>query len=71
MTTRRTTPTRLRRRVSALALTCRQLGCKHCGQDIENFYPYPKRQWRDRGNNTHCPTPEGDAGQVHEPYEAH
>ena len=45
-----------------------QATCKHCGQDIENFAPYRKGEWRDRGNNTHCPTPEGDAGQVNQPY---
>ena len=41
--------------------------CRHCGQDIENTSPYRKGEWRDRGNNTHCPTPAGDAGQVHAP----
>jgi hypothetical protein len=46
---------------------CRQTACKHCGQDIENLYPYRRGEWRDRGNNSHCPTPEGDAGQIHQP----
>lgn len=46
---------------------CRQTACKHCGQDIENFAPYLAGEWRDRGNNPTCPTPEGDAGQKHEP----
>jgi hypothetical protein len=46
----------------------RQTGCRHCDQDIENFWPYRRGEWRDRGNNTTCPTPEGDAGLKHEPY---
>lgn len=33
----------------------RQTACRHCGQDIENFSPYRKGEWRDRGNNTTCP----------------
>lgn len=45
-----------------------QTACRHCGQDIEGIEPYPAGEWRDRGNNTHCPTPAGDAGQVHEPF---
>ena len=45
----------------------RQTACRHCGQDIENFAPYRKGEWRDRGGNTHCPTPAGDAGQLHQP----
>lgn len=32
-----------------------QTACASCGLDIENLRPYPKGQWRDRGNNTHCP----------------
>lgn len=44
--------------------------CKHCGQDIERFSSWKRGEWRDRGNNLHCPTPAGDAGQVHEPYNA-
>lgn len=46
----------------------RQTGCRHCDQDIENFSPYRKGEWRDRGNNTTCPTPEGDKGLKHAPY---
>jgi hypothetical protein len=45
----------------------RQTSCEHCGQDIENTAPFPDGQWRDRGSNTHCPNPAGDAGQVHAP----
>ncbi len=45
----------------------RQASCKHCGQDIENCSPYKRGEWRDRGNNSHCPTVAGDAGQIHEP----
>ena len=45
----------------------RQTCCKHCGQDIEAFSPFPCGEWRDRGNNTHCPNAAGDAGQCHEP----
>ena len=48
----------------------RQTTCRHCEQDIEGYPNDPTGgDWRDRGNNTHCPTPEGDAGQVHEPVE--
>lgn len=32
----------------------RQTSCKHCGLDVENFAPYKRGEWRDRGNNTHC-----------------
>jgi len=49
-------------------MAVRQTTCRHCGQDIENFSPYRRGEWRDRGNNPTCPTPEGDAGQVHAPY---
>lgn len=45
----------------------RQTTCIHCGQDIENAHPFRPGTWRDRGSNTHCPTPAGDAGQLHEP----
>jgi hypothetical protein len=41
--------------------------CRYCGQDIEGWAPYRKGEWRDRGNNRHCPTPEGDAGRLHTP----
>lgn len=41
----------------------RQTGCKHCGLDIEGFRPFPKGEWRDRGNNTHC----NDAKHSHAP----
>lgn len=44
-----------------------QTVCKHCDQDIENFSPYRNGEWRDRGNNTHCPNKAGDAGQKHAP----
>lgn len=49
-------------------MSVRQTSCRHCGQDIENISPFRRGEWRDRGNNTHCPTPEGDAGQLHAPY---
>ena len=29
--------------------------CRHCELDIEGISPYPEGEWRDRGNNTHCP----------------
>ncbi len=48
-------------------MAVRQTACKHCGQDIENFSPYRAGEWRDRGNNTTCPTAAGDAGQKHQP----
>lgn len=40
----------------------RQTACRHCGQDIEGFSPWPQGEWRDRGNNTHC-----DDGKLHAP----
>jgi hypothetical protein len=49
-------------------MAVRQTSCRFCGCDIENFWPYRRNEWRDRGNNTHCPTPEGDAGLHHAPY---
>ncbi len=49
------------------SVSCRQTACSHCGQDIEGISPFQSGEWRDRGNSTHCPTPEGDAGQQHEP----
>jgi hypothetical protein len=39
-----------------------QTCCEHCGQDVEGFSPFPKGEWRDRGNNTNCPD---DSGRVH------
>lgn len=51
-------------------MATRHTACKLCGQDIEQTIAggkYRKGEWRDRGNNTHCPTAEGDAGQLHEP----
>ncbi|MET0742992.1 MAG: hypothetical protein ABWY78_06440 [Microvirga sp.] len=45
----------------------RQTACRHCGQDIEGIRPFKAGQWRDRGNNTTCPTPAGDKGQKHAP----
>lgn len=34
--------------------TSRQTSCRHCALDIENMYPYPAGQWRDRGGETKC-----------------
>jgi len=45
-------------------MAVRQTACRHCEQDIENFSPYRKGEWRDRGGNTHCP---GRPGQLHAP----
>lgn len=45
----------------------RQTVCRFCGQDIEGFSPFRRGEWRDRGNNTTCPTPEGDSGREHAP----
>lgn len=36
--------------------------CRHCGGDIEGLHPFPKGDWRDRGNNTHC-----NNGPLHAP----
>lgn len=56
-----------KRRRDALGRGVRQTSCRHCGQDIEGYAPYRRGEWRDRGNNWHCPTPAGDKGQVHAP----
>lgn len=45
----------------------RQTSCKFCELDIENFAPYRKCEWRDRGNNTKCHTGP-NAGKCHVPY---
>jgi hypothetical protein len=37
-------------------LACRHTVCRHCGQDIEGWWPYRKAEWRDRGNNYRCPS---------------
>jgi hypothetical protein len=29
--------------------------CRYCELDIEGFAPFSEGEWRDRGNNTHCP----------------
>ena len=34
---------------------CIHKSCDHCELDIEGMAPYPDGEWRDRGNNTHCP----------------
>ena len=60
----------------------RQTSCRHCGQDIEGFSPYRRGEWRDRGNNTHCPAykqwnaealemqpMDAPEGQLHAPYQ--
>jgi len=49
-------------------MVVRQTACRYCGQDIENISPYRAGQWRDRGNNSHCPTVAGDRGLKHTPY---
>ena len=41
---------------------CRHTCCRHCGLDIEGLAPYRRGEWRDRGNNTSCPS-----GKVHAP----
>lgn len=46
---------------------CQHLICKHCGQDIEGFSPYPAGEWRDRGNNRTCPDGP-QQGQPHVPF---
>lgn len=45
-------------------MAVRQTGCRYCGLDVENFWPYLKGEWRDRGNNTHC----NDGKHQHAPY---
>lgn len=49
-------------------MTVRHTSCRYCGQDIEGWAPYRKGEWRDRGNNSQCPTPEGDKGLHHAPF---
>lgn len=46
----------------------KQTSCRYCGQDIEGRSPYRRGEWRDRGRNRTCPTPEGDRGLCHAPY---
>lgn len=45
-------------------MAVRQTTCRLCGQDIEGHSPYRRGEWRDRGNNTHCPD---DSGRRHAP----
>jgi hypothetical protein len=47
--------------------------CKHCGQDIGNFWPWRRGEWLDRGGNPTCPAPlrgfpGGPEGTLHAPY---
>ena len=35
-------------------MAVRQTACRFCGLDIENFSPYRKGEWRDRGGNRRC-----------------
>lgn len=44
-----------------------QTACKYCELDIEGTIA--EGEWRDRGNNTHCPTAEGEEEQLHEPVD--
>lgn len=30
--------------------------CMYCNQDIEGIHPFKLCEWRDRGNNTTCPS---------------
>ena len=53
--------------IGCVARTVIHTACKHCDQDIEGIAPFNYGEWRDRGNNRHCPTKQGDAGQLHEP----
>jgi hypothetical protein len=48
-------------------MNVRQTTCRHCGQDIEGFAPYRKGEWRDRGNNTTCPSGP-NKGRKHAPF---
>lgn len=48
----------------------RQTACRHCGQDIEGVAPYRKGEWRDRGNNTTCPSGPSE-GKKHAPVKEH
>lgn len=50
---------------SRRAPQCRRTSCRHCEHDIEGFFPYRRGEWRDRGNNTHCPD---NSGRIHAPY---
>ena len=44
-----------------------QTACQHCELDIEGTIA--EGDWRDRGNNTHCPTAEGEEERLHEPVD--
>lgn len=45
----------------------RHMTCKYCKLDIEGFSPFPFGEWRDRGNNTTCPSGLHEGGK-HVPY---
>lgn len=34
--------------------TVRQTACRHCDLDIENFAPFKRGEWSDRGGNRRC-----------------
>jgi len=42
--------------MAASRKTALQTSCETCGLDIEGDADYPEGEWRDRGNNTHCPS---------------
>lgn len=44
-----------------------QTTCQFCELDIEGTIA--EGDWRDRGNNTHCPTLEGEEERLHEPVD--
>ena len=55
------------REISGTIRTMRQTSCTRCGLDIEGS---EREGWRDRGNNTHCGTFEGDGEFVYPPASA-
>lgn len=44
----------------------RHTACRFCGLDIEGVSPYRKGEWRDRGNNSTCPSGDNE-GKYHSP----
>lgn len=46
---------------------CRHTSCRFCELDIEGMAPYKRGTWRDRGNNSTCPSGANE-GKAHAPY---
>lgn len=55
-----------RLRAAAPEPGARHTSCRYCELDIEGIAPYPKGEWRDRGNNRTCPHGP-NKGKLHAP----